>query len=115
MLWAVDHLSHHAARRIGGGHEHGVEPELAGGNGLKVPKSTLDEVSDPVSATPSHPSMVPKNGYRNPVCAKARPPEWHPLRCSGLGSPAPASKENGEQRGAGPPQGADPRQPELAE
>src|SRR5947207_8209007 len=30
------------------------------------PKSTLEAVSEPVSATPSHPSSVPKNGYRNP-------------------------------------------------
>ena len=28
----------------------------------RPPNSTLDAVSDPVSATPSHPSIVPKNG-----------------------------------------------------
>ena len=28
----------------------------------RLPKSTFDDVSDPVSATPSHPSMAPKNG-----------------------------------------------------
>src|SRR5436305_7039556 len=39
----------------------------------KLPNSTFDAVSDPVSATPSQPSSVPKNGYRNPVPAKASP------------------------------------------
>src|SRR5947208_8035826 len=39
----------------------------------RLPKSTLEAVSDPVRATPSQPSKVPKNGYIQPVCAKARP------------------------------------------
>src|SRR4051794_36782455 len=39
----------------------------------RLPKSTFEAVSDPVSATPSQPSRVPKNGYTNPVPAKARP------------------------------------------
>src|SRR3954463_12445157 len=39
----------------------------------RLPNSTLDAVSDPVSATPSQPSSVPKNGYSTPVAAKARP------------------------------------------
>src|ERR671938_1688415 len=39
----------------------------------RLPNSTLEAVSDPVSATPNHPSNVPKNGYRKPVPAKARP------------------------------------------
>src|SRR3954469_10474087 len=39
----------------------------------KLPKSTFEAVSDPVSATPNQPSRVPKNGYRNPVPANARP------------------------------------------
>src|SRR5579863_8220738 len=33
----------------------------------KLPNNTLDAVSDPVSATPSQPSSVPKNGYNTPV------------------------------------------------
>ena len=37
------------------------------------PKSTLEAVSEPVSATPSQPSIVPNSGNRNPVEAKARP------------------------------------------
>src|SRR6476661_1505608 len=37
------------------------------------PNSTFDAVSDPVSATPSQPSKVPKNGYRKPAWANARP------------------------------------------
>jgi len=39
----------------------------------KLPNSTFDAVSEPVRATPTQPSKVPKNGYRNPVCANARP------------------------------------------
>src|ERR1043166_1828856 len=39
----------------------------------RLPNSTLEAVSDPVSATPSQPSSVPKNGYSTPVAAKARP------------------------------------------
>src|SRR5271157_4623744 len=30
----------------------------------RLPNSTLDDVSEPVSATPNHPSSVPKNGYK---------------------------------------------------
>src|SRR5436190_19417074 len=39
----------------------------------KPPNSTLEAVSEPVSATPSQPRSVPKNGYSTPACAKARP------------------------------------------
>src|SRR6202166_1158395 len=39
----------------------------------KLPNRMFDAVSDPVSATPNQPSSVPKNGYRTPVAAKARP------------------------------------------
>src|SRR5215207_11166722 len=39
----------------------------------KPPNSTFEAVSDPVNATPSQPSKVPKNGYRMPVPANARP------------------------------------------
>src|SRR6195952_1791359 len=39
----------------------------------KLPNSTFEAVSDPVSATPNHPSSVPKKGYNTPVAANARP------------------------------------------
>src|SRR3954466_11059150 len=39
----------------------------------KLPNSTLEAVSEPVSATPNQPSKVPKNGYSTPVAANARP------------------------------------------
>src|SRR3984957_10942646 len=39
----------------------------------RLPNNTLEAVSDPVNATPSQPSSVPKNGYSTPVAAKARP------------------------------------------
>src|SRR5207253_9774101 len=37
----------------------------------KPPNSTFDAVSEPVSATPSQPSKVPKKGYSTPVCENA--------------------------------------------
>src|SRR5438309_11654461 len=39
----------------------------------RLPNRMFDAVSDPVSATPSQPSRVPKNGYSTPVAANARP------------------------------------------
>src|SRR5437764_2911695 len=39
----------------------------------RLPNSTLEAVSDPVSATPNQPSSVPKKGYSTPVAANARP------------------------------------------
>src|ERR1700712_3267047 len=39
----------------------------------RLPNSTLEAVSDPVSATPNQPSRVPKKGYSTPVAANARP------------------------------------------
>src|SRR5450432_3634483 len=39
----------------------------------KLPNRALDEVSLPVSATPSQPRNVPKNGYSHPVWVKASP------------------------------------------
>src|SRR6202011_894816 len=39
----------------------------------RLPKRMFDAVSEPVSATPSQPSSVPKKGYSTPVAANARP------------------------------------------
>src|SRR6202142_4210361 len=39
----------------------------------RLPNRMFDDVSDPVSATPSQPSRVPKKGYSTPVAANARP------------------------------------------
>src|SRR3982074_354706 len=39
----------------------------------RLPNKMFDAVSDPVSATPSQPRSVPKNGYSTPVAANARP------------------------------------------
>src|ERR1700733_2163813 len=39
----------------------------------RFPNRMLEDVSDPVSATPNQPSSVPKKGYSTPVAAKARP------------------------------------------
>src|SRR4030088_3120137 len=39
----------------------------------RLPNRMLAAVADPVSATPSQPSSVPKKGYSTPVAANARP------------------------------------------
>ena len=39
----------------------------------RLPNSTFELVSEPVSATPSQPSIAAKNGYSTPVCVNARP------------------------------------------
>ena len=39
----------------------------------KLPNSALDDVSEPVSATPSQPSKAANSGYKRPVFVKARP------------------------------------------
>jgi len=39
----------------------------------RLPNSTFDDVSLPVSATPSQPSIAAKKGYITPLCANANP------------------------------------------
>src|SRR6266436_5317873 len=39
----------------------------------RLPNRMLDAVSDPVVATPSQPSKVPKKGYSTPLAANANP------------------------------------------
>ena len=39
----------------------------------RLPNNAFDDVSLPVSATPSHPRNVPKNGYAHPVRVNANP------------------------------------------
>src|SRR5258707_15626854 len=51
----------------------GLRPSCVAGIFCTLPNTTLEEVSEPVSATPSHPNIVPKKGHRNPVFGKARP------------------------------------------
>ena len=40
----------------------GLRPSCSAVMRCRLPKSTFDDVSDPVRATPSHPRSVPKNG-----------------------------------------------------
>ena len=40
----------------------GLTPTYVAEMVWRLPKSTLDDVSEPVSATPNQPSMAPKNG-----------------------------------------------------
>src|SRR4030088_3455888 len=56
-----------AAIRIGG------RPRCSEVIFCRLPNSTFEAVSDPVSATPNQPSRVPKKGYSTPVAANARP------------------------------------------
>ena len=58
----VDHLAHDAARAVGGADQIGAQAELLGRTFCMPPNSTFDAVSEPVSATPSQPSIVPKKG-----------------------------------------------------
>src|ERR1700734_234150 len=59
----------------------------------RPPKRTLEEVSLPVSATPSQPMKAPKKGKNQPVRVKARPR-------TGSAPPPPANE--------GPEEGEDP-------
>ena len=40
----------------------GERPSCSAETFCRLPKSTFDDVSEPVSATPSQPSIAPKNG-----------------------------------------------------
>src|SRR5512137_2325347 len=51
----------------------GDMPSFSADTTWRFPKSTFDDVSDPVSATPSQPSSGEKKGKSAPVEAKARP------------------------------------------
>src|SRR6266513_2566605 len=58
----------------------------------KLPNNAFEEVSLPVSATPSHPKKVPKNGNSHPVRVNANPstasmPEYR------VTNPSPSMKE----------------------
>src|SRR5262249_56125932 len=51
----------------------GVRPRAPADTFWRFPKSTLEEVSLPVRATPSQPRSAEKKGKSFPVLAKARP------------------------------------------
>jgi hypothetical protein len=51
----------------------GLTPICCAVTFCRLAKRALEEVSEPVSATPSHPMNEAKNGNRRPVAAKARP------------------------------------------
>src|ERR671921_2720685 len=51
----------------------GLNPSWVAVVFCRLAKRALDEVSEPVSATPSHPMNEAKNGKRTPVAANARP------------------------------------------
>src|SRR5437762_6988773 len=51
----------------------GESPSCSADTFCSPPNSTLEDVSEPVSATPSQPSLAPKKGYSQPACANARP------------------------------------------
>src|SRR5215472_9955679 len=51
----------------------GLSPNCSAVMRCKLPNSAFDDVSLPVSATPSHPRKVPKNGKNHPVWVNASP------------------------------------------
>jgi hypothetical protein len=51
----------------------GLSPNCWAVTFWRLAKRALEEVSEPVSATPSHPMIGAKNGNRTPVAAAARP------------------------------------------
>src|SRR6266436_3572585 len=51
----------------------GLRPNCSDVIFCRLPNRMFDAVSEPVSATPSQPSSVPKNGYSTPVAANASP------------------------------------------
>ena len=70
----VDHLAHHAAGAVGGARSDiGFRAQLLGVIRCRLPNSAFDDVSEPVSATPSQPRSGAKNGYDQPVLVKASP------------------------------------------
>src|SRR5713101_8066970 len=76
----------------------GLRPSCVAVIFCKLPNRTFDEVSEPVSATPSQPSIVPKKGYSQPVLAKARPrvasiPEYRVENPIAIIEPAPGKEQ----------------------
>src|SRR6476620_4328973 len=51
----------------------GLMPSCSAVTRCKPPKRTFDDVSEPVSVTPSQPMSVPNSGYNQPVLASAKP------------------------------------------
>src|SRR5215207_7156272 len=51
----------------------GDKPSCSAETFWRLPKSTFDDVSLPVSATPSQPIIGEKNGKNHPDCANSKP------------------------------------------
>ena len=62
MLWASIILPITPPELFAAAISVGLRPSCSAVIRCRLPNSTFDEVSEPVSATPSHPSIVPKNG-----------------------------------------------------
>jgi len=58
----VDHLAHDPPQLLAEAMRVGLRPICSAEIFWRLPKRTLDDVSDPVRATPSQPGGVPKNG-----------------------------------------------------
>src|SRR3954453_936059 len=81
---SVDHFAHDAAGAVCRADQHLrlVEVQMNKRTGVvhlravifcRLPNSALLPASVPVRNTPSQPRMAAKNGYSQPVCAKATP------------------------------------------
>ena len=73
MLWASIILPITPPELLAAAVRTGETPICSAVTFCRLPNSTFEEVSLPVSATPSQPSSGEKNGNSTPVLAKARP------------------------------------------
>jgi hypothetical protein len=73
MLWASIILPMTPPELFAAAARTGDTPTCSAVICWRLPKSTLEDVSLPVRATPSQPSSGEKNGNSTPVLAKARP------------------------------------------
>ena len=73
MLWASIILPMTPPELLAAHVRRGERPSCSAVTFCRLPKRTLEEVSLPVSATPSQPMIGEKNGNHRPVPASARP------------------------------------------
>ena len=73
MLWASTILPITPPELLAAAMSVGLRPAFFAAIVWRLPNRKFEAVSEPVSATPNQPSIVPKNGYSRPVRARARP------------------------------------------
>ena len=68
-FWGEIILPEHAAGGVGGGHQDRVEPASLAASTCRAPNSALEEVSEPVTATPSQPMIGDRKAKTPPAPA----------------------------------------------